>query len=225
MAAQPSVFTAGAAPAPQALAAAHARLLRDKSLQFQFSAFQPPKDIHTPEWLKWLGRTVGGIANFIGQSLGWLFWAGLALALGLVLFFIVREIARSRWPDLFKKRAKKAKPREAPLDWRPDPGMARALLEEADRLAAAGDYAGAAHLLLYRSIQDIEGRRPRLVRPALTTRDIAGHADVPPPARHAFAGIAEVVEKSFFGGRAVDADAFAACRRSYEAFAFPEAWA
>ena len=224
MAAQPSVFTAGAAPSPQALAAAHARLLQDKSLQFQFAVFQPPKNIHLPGWLQWFNRAAGAVINAIGAGLGWIFWGGLALVLGLVLFFIVREIARSRWPGLFK-RTRKAKPREAPLDWRPDPGMARALLEEADRLAAAGDYAGAAHLLLYRSIQDIEGRRPRLVRPALTTRDIAGHADVPTPARHAFADIADVVEKSFFGGRSVDAGAFAACRRAYEAFAFPEAWA
>jgi len=34
-----------------------------------------------------------------------------------------------------------------------------------------------------------------------------------------------VVEHSFFGGRAVDADGFKECRRAYEAFAFPGAWA
>jgi hypothetical protein len=38
-------------------------------------------------------------------------------------------------------------------------------------------------------------------------------------------GIAGVVEKSFFGGQGLDADGFAACRKAYEAFAFPGAWA
>ena len=35
----------------------------------------------------------------------------------------------------------------------------------------------------------------------------------------------EVVERSFFGGRAVDADGWQEARRSYEEFAFGEGWA
>jgi len=59
-----------------------------------------------------------------------------------VLGFIVREIIRARWPDLLKK--KPAKPKPAIVDWRPEAATARALLEEADRLAGAGRYAEAA---------------------------------------------------------------------------------
>jgi hypothetical protein len=33
------------------------------------------------------------------------------------------------------------------------------------------------------------------------------------------------VERSFFGGRPAEAEAFARCRRDYEAFAFAEGWA
>ena len=47
----------------------------------------------------------------------------------------------------------------------------------------------------------------------------------PEAARHTFSAIAGVVERSFFGGRDVDAAGFAECRRTYEAFAFPGAWA
>ncbi len=111
------------------------------------------------------------------------------------------------------------------MDWRPDEAKARALLEDADRLAAQGAYDEAAHLILYRSIDDIEGRRPRLVRPALTSRDIAALEAVPGAARAAFSRITQAVEASFFGGRSLDRDGFAECRRAYEAFAFPEAWA
>ncbi len=71
----------------------------------------------------------------------------------------------------------------------------------------------------------MEGRRPRAVRPALTARDIARLESLPAAARGPFQMIAEVVERSFFGGRPVDADAFARCRQAYQAFALPEAWA
>ena len=137
--------------------------------------------------------------------------------------FIVREFINARWPNLLKK--KPARTKSAPADWRPTEAVARALLDEADKLAAAGRYAEAARLLLHRSIEEIEGRRPRLVRPALTSREISGLPDIPEAARTTFAAIAAVVERSFFGGRDVDAAGFAECRRTYEAFAFPGAWA
>ncbi len=165
---------------------------------------------------------IGRFLIWVGQGLGWVFVAGLAIALLVVLVFIAREVIRARWPDLLKK--KPAKPKPTSQDWRPTEAVARALLEEADKLAAAGNYAEAARLLLHRSIEEIEGRRPRLVRPALTSREISGLQDIPETARTTFAAIAAVVERSFFGGRDVDAAGFAECRRTYEAFAFPGAW-
>lgn len=101
---------------------------------------------------------------------------------------------------------------------------ARTLLEDADKLAAAGQFAEAVHLILFRSIEDIEGKRPDLISPALTSRDIAGLEGVPERVRRTFSDIAAVVERSFFGGRAVGAEEFAACRKAYEGFAFAEAW-
>jgi hypothetical protein len=62
------------------------------------------------------------------------------------------------------------------------------------------------------------------VRPALTSRDIARLDAMPGEARTAFGRIAEAVERSFFGGRAVDADVFGRCRADYQAFAFSEGW-
>jgi hypothetical protein len=63
------------------------------------------------------------------------------------------------------------------------------------------------------------------VRPALTSRDIAALPALPQAAKTAFTAIAAAVEASFFGARPLDALAFAECRRAYERFAFPEAWA
>ena len=224
MAAQPPVFAAGPAPSQEALRAAQDRLMRDPSLQFSFDqAAKPPPPTHLPHWLEAVLRAIGNFLVWIGQGLGWVFVAGLVAALLIVLAFIVREIIRANWPDLLKKKPGKAKP--GIVDWRPEAAAARALLDDADRLAAAGRYAEAARLLLHRSIEEIEGRRPRLVRPALTSREISGLDDIPEAARNTFSAIAGVVERSFFGGRDVDAAGFAECRRTYEAFAFPGAWA
>ena len=61
--------------------------------------------------------------------------------------------------------------------------------------------------------------------PALTARDIAGLEALPSGARGAFAQIAADVERSLFGGQALDAETFARRRADYEAFAFPQVWA
>ena len=99
------------------------------------------------------------------------------------------------------------------------------LLADADALAARGLYAEAAHILLLRSVQDIEKRQPNAVRVSLTTREIMALKALPDAARPAFSRIGRTVESSLFGGAPVDSDAFAECRQAYEAFALPDAWA
>jgi hypothetical protein len=216
------VFANGGAPSPEGLGAARQALMRDASLQFRFDkAPPPPPPTHLPAWLNAIVNGIAAVLRVLAPFLGWIFIGGIALALLAVLAFLFRETIRTRWPQLFKRKAKPP----APVDWRPDAAVARALLQEADKLAAAGDFAGAVRLLLHRSVEEIEGRRPRLVKPAYTAREIGALDDIPDKARATFAGIAAVVERSFFGGRGVDAEAFATCRRAYEAFAFPGAWA
>ena len=194
------------------LSAAHEAMLRTPGLQFDFSAVPaPPKP---PGWLEPLLELLGAIAPL----LGYIFWGGLILGGALLLYFIGREVLASRFGW-----GKRNKPAATP-QWRPEPQQAKALLEDADRLAAEGRFDEAAHLLLFRSIDDLSGRRPGAVRPALTTRDIAAIDAMPPTARDAFSRIAEVVERSFFGGRPVGRAEFDACRAAYEGFAFAEGW-
>ena len=220
LAAQGAVF-AGQPPSPEQLRAAHDALMRDPTLQFSFAKAPRPPVTQLPPWLQAILKAIGQALNAIAPVLGWVFIGGLVLALAVVLFFLGREFARTRWPDLFKRRRPAAKPEP----WRPEAAVARALLDEADKLAAAGRYAEAVRLILHRSIEEIEGRRPRLVKPAYTAREIGRLSDIPENARDVFVGIAGVVEKSFFGGEALDAPGFAACRKAYERFAFPGAWA
>ena len=98
------------------------------------------------------------------------------------------------------------------------------LLGEADALAAAGRYAEAAHLLLHRSIEDVDARRPDLIRKSLTSRDIAALPAIPDRPRGAFARIAMLVERSLFARRPLAEPDWRTCRTAYEQFAFAEAW-
>jgi hypothetical protein len=206
------LWAQGASPADlQAFARAHAALLRHHDLQFDFTA---TPQLKPPGWLLWLGKALMALAPLLHV----VFWVCVVLGAAAVLFFVVRELialAHRRSP-----RRKAASPAPEP-EWRPTRAKAQVLLDEADRLAAQGRFGEAVHVILFRSIDDIDGRWPNLVKPALTSRDIAMHQALPEAARRTFADIARVVERSFFGGAELGSDDFASCRRAYEAFALP----
>ncbi len=204
---------AGTPVADQGLEAAHARLLADPSLQFERTDFVPPEP---PAWLGWLVEALAWLAPY----LKWMFWIGLVATVVLIFWAIGREVLK-----IGKPLAKaEAAPDPGLPEWRPSVREARDLLAEADRLASSGQYAEAAHLILLRSVADIERRKPRALRISLTAREIAALPVLPDAARTAFVRIAGVVERSFFGGRPVDAEEFTACRDAYEAFALPAGW-
>lgn len=196
---------------PAAFAKAHRELVSDSSIQFDMAAFVPPE---IPEWLKWL-------ASFLTSPAGkFLLWGLLGAGVLLILYLIAHQLDLVRWPSIGGKSEDEA----AAEIWQPEQAAARALLEEADALAASGRFEEAAHLLLFRSIEDIDARHPRLVRPALTSRDIAGAPQLPAGPRRAFQLIVMMVEKSLFGGRSLGEPDWRACRTAYEEFAFAEAW-
>lgn len=207
-----------AADQEQALVAAHRKLLAAKDLQFDFTTFNPPE---TPAWLEAVLRALAAMFKAMAPALSYIFWGGLAVGVILIAWLIARDLLRTR-------RGDQATPAHLSGDepaWRPTREKAQALLSDADALAAQGRYAEAAHLILIRSIDDFASRRPGAVKPALTSRDLAQAATMPDEARRTFAVIAQAVERSLFGGRAIDADGFAQCRRAYEDFALPERWA
>lgn len=198
--------------AAASLAEAHRRLLADKTLQFDFGKTPPPPK-PPPHWLQ-------AMMEALAPYLKYLFWGLAAAAVLLVLAFLVREVVAVRFGGF----ARKVKAEPGVEAWRPQAARARLLLAQADELAAEGRFDEAAHHLLLHSIQDVEDHRPRAIRPALTSRDIAHLETIPSEPRAAFARIAEAVERSLFGGRPLDAQGFADCRRAYETFAFEGAW-
>jgi hypothetical protein len=187
-------------------------VLADTSVQHTLSALPPEKPFEPPEWLKWLPE-IGKFLEAVGPIARVLFWLFLALIVLAILFYILRELGYVDWP--WRKR----KPEQSDEKWMPDEAPARALLAEADALAAAGHYEAAAHLLLLRSVDDIDRARPDLLKPSSTAREISRSERIPERARATFGLIARHVEASLFGGRTLSADIWQQCRESYRSFA------
>ncbi|HYE26805.1 MAG TPA: DUF4129 domain-containing protein [Allosphingosinicella sp.] len=224
-----------AAGAADGLAAAHDALKADPSIQFSLPPEppppQPPRWLRDfIEWLDWalrpLGRLIDWISSFMPDApyariFLWTVLAGAALALGVALY---RRLRYGEWRLPWRRGAAADLPETEEETWSPEAAPARSWLREADALAAEGRYAEAVHHLLFRSIEDIGRRRPRLVRPALTSRELAAAEALPPPARSLFARIAGLVERSLFGGRAVDAGDWTAARAAYADLVLPGTW-
>jgi len=205
---------AGASAANQsqeAFAAAHRELLADRSIQFDLPQYQEPP---VPGWVE----ALASFFRTIFPALQVVFWIILAALVAYILYGIARRFSGSEWPWQRKPG------QEEPPELQPEPARARRLLGEADALAGEGRFAEAIHLLLFRSIDDIDERRPQLVRPALTSRDIAALEGIPPAPRSAFQRLVMAVERSLFGGRSLGAEDWRDCRTAYEEFAFAESW-
>jgi hypothetical protein len=206
----------------------------DSSIQFNLAP--PPQPIKPPAWLKvffdWLGRMLEPIGHFL-RWLGSFFpeaayarillWTIIALGAAAMLGALYNRIRHGEWTLKL--------PRMAPIDelladeeWRPDEAGARSWLEEADALAQEGHFAEAIRHLLFRSVEDIANRRPALIRPALTSREIAASTGIPERARTLFADIARLVERSLFGAQSVNEGDWLHARETYSNFALPVAW-
>ena len=224
-----------AAGAADGLAAAHDALKADPSIQFVLQPAPPPPK--PPQWLidsfKWLndalepvGRFFAWISSFMPAApyARILLWTVLALAAAAFLYMIYIRLREGEWRLPRRRKAVSVEVAPEEETWAPEAAPARSWLREADALAAQGLYAEAVHHLLFRSVEDIGRRRPRLVRPALTSRELAAAEALPPPARSLFARIAGLVERSLFGGRPVEASDWTAARTAYADLVTPGTW-
>ena len=168
-----------------------------------------------------IARFIAGLFRAIGPIIGYLLILVVVIAILVGLYIVFGE-------SLSLRRAQKEKKAETDLsivpDLRPEQARAAALLEDADALAAKGRFAEAVHLLLFRSIDDIQEKRSGLIGRSLTAREIGALSGIPDSVRNALSPIIRIVERSFFGGREVDAEGWQEARTSYQTFAFGEAW-
>ncbi len=193
----------------------------DPDIQFTPLPDAAPAEI-SPFWravldfLQWLGDAIFGPIVAAGDALG-LTTRGMVIALA-VLIAIALAVVAWRW---FRRRAQAPGDPAAEEGWTPASREALALLDEADRLAAEGRYDEATHMLLRRSIEQIEAALPGLIDPSSTAREISASSGLPPAARRAFAAIAERVERSLFALRRLGAADWRAAREAYAQFALP----
>lgn len=205
---------------------AHKQYLANEKLQFErpvaeaeATADDPPRSISLPRWLINFFAALGPVFQLI-------FYIGLAALAGTVLYYILVTVFDLRPSNLWKGKGKKSKSADdvLPPTLKPEASTAQSLLEEADALARKGKFSEAAHLLLFRSIEDIQTRQDQRLSTALTAREIGRLDALPAQPRHALDPIIKLVERSFFGEEQVDATGWQTARASYEDFAFKAAW-
>lgn len=200
-----------------------AEVNKHQDIQTAFTAMPKPN----PKALEFWSKVFKSIGDFF-EKVGHLF-KPLApampyiigfLALALLAFLlspVVRLMITSRFQRLFARDHLRA---DAP--WKPTREAVVALLADIDKLAGQGAYDEAVHLLLVRSVADINGYRPDLVRRYYSAREIRSHPLLPEAARPAFTEIVRCVEKSFFAGIPATQADFEACRAAYMAFVASE---
>jgi Domain of unknown function (DUF4129) len=216
------------------LANAWRAMRTDSSIQFNLAPQQ--QQPQPPHWLKaflhWLGDLLEPVWRFVNW-LGSFFpdaayarillWTVIAVGAAALLWVLYNRIRYGEWRWKLPRLAAAAD-LSTEEEWAPDEAGAWSWLEEADALAREGRYAEAIHHLLFRSVEDIARRRPALVRPALTSRELAASEAIPGRARDLFAGIAGLVERSLFGQRPVGERDWQQAREAYSNFAVPAAW-
>lgn len=187
----------------------------------QFANIIPDPEAQPPEWwgkfLQWLSDVLTPAGEMLAAA-----WPVLKIVLLVLLatgFLTLLWVILSPYWQIW--RGRKPKPEE---EWRPDQMAARRLLDEADVLAAKGQFDEAARLLLFRSLEDIEERRPDLLRPSDTAREIGLFESLPETARAMFAVIAGHVERGIFAATPIGEEGWAASRNAYSEFVLAKSW-
>lgn len=206
----------------------------DSSIQFNLTP--PETAAKLPAWLGDVLSFIGRMLEHVGHFFTWLLsflpgaayarailWVVLGAGAAALVWALYNRLRHGEWRLRMPRRTAAADLDIAP-EWAPAEAGARSWLEEADALAREGRFAEAIHHLLFRSIEDIARRSPALVRPALTSRELAAADGIPGSARELFARIARLVERSLFGGRRVGEKDWQTARQAYSDFALPTAW-
>ncbi|MDT7934499.1 MAG: hypothetical protein RQ833_07830 [Sphingomonadaceae bacterium] len=192
-------------PPDPAVDRAFAELLRAGDIQRAL----PPALIDKPKSPTWLDRLIEWLGHK-PMAVQLLFWAGVAVLVAVILTAAYRYVSARRLSFGVAARG-----RPTADWWRPEGRAAAVALADADRLAAEGRYGEAAHLLLLKSVADIDRGRPGEVRRSLTAREIARLPVLPPDVAGAFGQIATVAEAGLFAGLEVARDGWERARAAY----------
>jgi hypothetical protein len=131
--------------------------------------------------------------------------AGLAI----LVFFVLREV------DWLWPRARRAGAESAAVP--PEPEVeAEEPLPDVAALVAEGRFSDAVHALLLHAQALLAKKLERAFPVALTSREILHGTELPDAGKSALASIVTEVERSRFGGDAVDRDDYERCQGEYD---------
>jgi hypothetical protein len=172
-------------------------IANDPSLQHDRPEAEQPQPVNLP---------------ISGTLFTYLLLGTLGIALCIVAYHLVRTYAPNR--RAWGKRA------DQPVDL-----VARAMavpgeerlpeLDEIERLAMAGSYAEAIHLMLLRALEALRRRLGTSWAKSLTSREIARRAELGPTDRRALKMLVGAVEISRFGGQSANEQVYRACLDQY----------
>ncbi len=142
----------------------------------------------------------------------------LGIGLLVVLWYVVRaiiDVGRPTGDKVAKKAVETVASQPLPA------GEEQALpeLEEIMRLARAGEFEAAIHLLLLQGLRQLVRLTGAVMALSLTSREILRRPDLPKGAGRDLATLVDAVEISRFGGRAAGATLFETCLASYRRLA------
>lgn len=146
-----------------------------------------------------------------GEIFLYLLIAVLAIALCIVGYHLYstygfgRRVSKKIDQPLQVAARPVARPTEAPL---PD-------LDEIERLARAGAYAEAIHLMLLRALEAVRRRLGTSWAKSMTSREIVRRSELAPTDRSALKMLVGAVEISRFGGQGANEQIYRACLDQY----------
>ncbi len=145
--------------------------------------------------------------NQIGRALAWTLFCVLGLVLVAALIRNMRGFTR----DVRRQQAPGAPTPPTPL------ALTRPLTES-ERLAAAGDYGEAIHILLLETLSELGTRIPGSVHRSWTSREILARSPLGEDARGALGMLVRSVEASLFGHADVGPGDYDRSREAFENF-------
>lgn len=144
----------------------------------------------------------------LGLLVELLLYVLLAVTLVLIVTWIVREFVGA--PDAAAADGEELGPAKVA-------GEPGALLADPERLAGAGRFQEAIHMLLLVAIRYLSRELPSPPHPSSTSRELLRELPMSEEAEDAFRHLVDSVEVSLFGGIEATADDYAGCRRSFRA--------
>lgn len=140
-----------------------------------------------------------------------LLWALVLTAAVVIALGFYRQVAGYTGEDAPARPRKRTDEQLAAVIERPR--------DDADELAARGQFAEAIHTLLLRTLHELASQNLVRVTPAMTSREILARVALLGDARDALSGLIIAVEQTWFGDDVPQVEDYQRCRAQFDRFA------